>query len=108
MDYQALSPIEADRRYEVGETVPHGALPARHAEELVAVGALAAKGVAPDDRSARIQAALDGLADAPDDARTQSGAPNLAWLREAAGLPDLTGAERDREWRLHGEARDAG
>lgn len=106
MGLRALRPVEAHgRRYEAGERLPD--LRDSTAAQLIESGA-AERADSADDRSARIQSALDGLADAPDDARTQSGAPSLAWLREETGLPDLTGAERDREWRLHGSARDAG
>ena len=97
MRYEVLSPVEADRRYEVGETIPAGVLPVRHADQLIDVGALAPARDDPDDRSVRLQSAL---ADAPDDARTQTGVPNLSWLRKQPGLSDVTTAERDREWRL--------
>lgn len=98
MKLRVLSPVEADRRYEAGETIPDGVVPDGQVDSLVAAGAVEAAPDSPDDRSARIQAAIGGL---PDDARTKSGAPDLRALREASGLADLSAAERDREWRVH-------
>lgn len=98
MRLRVLSPVEADRRYEPGETIPDGVIPEAQVAELAAIGAVEAADSA-DDRSARIQSAIDGL---PADARTKSGAPDLAALREASGLPDITAAERNREWKLRG------
>ena len=94
----ALMPISAGpgRSHEVGDRIPDGSLSDAELARLAAMGAVELAETA-DDRSGRIQAAL---ADVPDAQRTKDGKPGLAWLRDRAGLPDVTGAERDREWKL--------
>ena len=99
-----LSPVEADRRYEIGENIPAGAIPAGQIDELAAIGAVSVS-VSADDRSDRIQRAMDSLGA---DDLTKDGRPALAALRAASGIEDVSAAERDREWKLRDEqVRDA-
>ena len=94
--YRALTPVQAGRRYEIGEEIPAEALgdPAEH----LRLGIVEPVGDTPDGRSARIQAAIAALPAGTDEHWTKSGKPDLNALRREAGMDDITGAERDREW----------
>lgn len=117
-EYQVTSPVQCGRRrYEPGETID---LDSADAQPLIAAGALAAPdapdtdtdtdagidtdidagrpGGGEDDREAALLAAIAGLEAGNPDHWTKSGKPEVRALEAAAGLKDVSAAERDVVW----------
>ena len=97
-----IHPVEGDGvRHEPGAEID---LPVASARQLLALGvveAVADSGLARDARRGGLAAACAAL-DPGDASRwTRSGVPQLAALRDASGLSDITAAERDAAWAAH-------
>ncbi len=112
-DYAVRSPAQRGRRrYEPGETI---ALDDAEAAPLLAAGVVEAPpDAAPETageadagdagagadpaRAERVRAAVAGLEPGREEHWTKSGKPEVAALRAATGMADVSAAERDAAW----------